>query len=59
MMRYAMYGFDDEPTVIEVREELLSVGTEPPALPFPLICEKGNLDAGIVFLLTAARRIFN
>lgn len=58
-MRYAMDWFDDEPTVIEVREELLRVGTEPPALPFPLLREKGDLDAGIIFLLTAARRIFN
>jgi len=58
-MRYAMNGFDDEPTVIEVREELLRVGTEPPALPFPLLRRKVDLDAGIIFLLTAAKRILN
>ena len=58
-MNYAMDGFDDEPTIIEVREELLTVGTEPPALPFPLLRRKRDLDAGIIFLLTAAERLLN
>jgi hypothetical protein len=52
-------AFDDEPTMIFVRdEEVAEVTAEPPALPFPLLREKRDPEpeAAVVFELVAPRR---
>lgn len=56
-MEHAMEWFDDDVTVIQVREEFLALA-EPPALPFPLIRRKADRKPIGIFAMLA-KRLFN
>ena len=53
-MEHAMEWFDDDVTVIQVREEFLAL-PEPPPLPFPLIRRKAGRRRRGLFALLAKR----
>ena len=48
-----MEDFDDDLTIIQLRDEMLDGLNDPPALPFPLVRRKRRLDLGIIYELTA------